>query len=82
MQTENVFLQKQRHDLKKLLYRKKADHIPSVYSWMTCCSFDTSQNKWNHYRGEDCMEKFCKDLRNQAIKIINYEKKKGNNTAN
>ena len=22
------------------------------------------------------MEKFCKDLRNQAIKIINYEKKK------
>ena len=29
----------------------------------------------NYYRGKDCVEKFCKDLREQAMKIINYEKK-------
>ena len=28
------------------------------------------------YRGEDCMKIFCKDLKDQATKIINYEKKK------
>ena len=38
--------------------------------------FDTSKNEWNHYRGEYCIEKFFKDLRNQGIKIINYKKKK------
>ena len=25
--------------------------------------------------GKDCMEKFCKDLRGHAVKIISYEKK-------
>ena len=39
------------------------------------CSFDKSKNKLNYYRGEDCMTKFCKDLREHATKIINYEKK-------
>ena len=29
----------------------------------------------NYYRGEDCMARFCKDLREHATKIINYEKK-------
>ena len=31
--------------------------------------------KINYYRGEDCMKKFCKDLRENAMKIINYGKK-------
>ena len=26
------------------------------------------------YRGNDCIEKFCKQLRDLATKIINYEK--------
>ena len=26
-------------------------------------------------QGKNCMEMFCKDLKNQAMKIINYEKK-------
>ena len=25
------------------------------------------------YRGRDCIEKFCKDLKELATKIINYE---------
>ena len=51
-------------------------HTPSGYSLFTYCSFDESKNKLNYYRGEDCMKKFCKDLRTHATKIINYERKK------
>ena len=45
-------------------------HTPSGYS------FDRTKNKLNHYRGKDCMKKYCKDLREHATKITNYEKKK------
>ena len=50
-------------------------HIPSVYSIFTSCSFDESKNKLNYYKGDDCMKKFCEDLREHATEIINYEKK-------
>ena len=50
-------------------------HTPSSYSLFTHCSFDKSKNKLNHYRGKYCMKHFCKDLREHATKIINYEKK-------
>ena len=59
-----------------LIQKKKAEHIPSGYSIVTCCSFDKSKNKQKYYRGKDCMIMFCKDLKKQAMKIINYEKKK------
>ena len=45
-------------------------HTPSGYS------FFKTKNKLDYYRGEGCMKKFCKDLREHATKIINYEKKK------
>ena len=51
-------------------------HIPSGYSIFTHCLFDQTKNKLNHYRGKDCMKKFCKDLREHATKISDYEKKK------
>ena len=54
---------------------KMNKHTPSGYSIFTHCSFDKSKSKLNYYRGEDCMTKFCKDLREHATKIINYEKK-------
>ena len=54
---------------------KKAEHEPSGYSLVTYCSFDKSKNEIKYYRGEDCMKMFCKDLKDQAMKIINYEKK-------
>ena len=50
-------------------------HTPPGYSIFTHCSFDKSKSKLTYYRGEDCMTKFCKDLREHATKIINYEKK-------
>ena len=63
-------------NLECLLRKMFVEHTPSGYSWITCCSFNESKNKQSYYRGKDCMEMFCKDLRNQAMKIINYEKKK------
>ena len=61
--------------LKNLIQKKKTKHLPSGYSLFTNCSFDATKNKLDCYKGEDCMEKFCKDLREHAMKIINYEKK-------
>ena len=51
-------------------------HTPSGYSIFTSFSFDELKNKLNYYRGKDCMKKFCKDLKEHATRIINYEKKK------
>ena len=51
-------------------------HTPSGYSLFTHCSFDKTKNKLDYYGGKDCMKKFCKNLRERATKIINYEKKK------
>ena len=59
----------------KNLLQKKAKHIPSGYSWITCFSFNESKNEQDYYRGKDCIEIFYKDLRDQEMKIINYEKK-------
>ena len=50
-------------------------HTPSGYSIFTHCLFDKSKNKLNYYRVEDCMKRFCKDLKEHATKIINCEKK-------
>ena len=51
-------------------------HTPSVYSIFTSCSFDESKNKINYYKGDDSMKTLCIDLRERAMKIINYEKKR------
>ena len=60
---------------KKFYTEKKAKHTPSSYSLFTNCSFGSAENKFDWYKGEDCMERFCKDLREHAMKINNYEKK-------
>ena len=59
----------------KFYTEKKATHKLSGYSIVTCSSFDKSRTECKYYRGEDCMKMFCKDLKDQAKKIINYEKK-------
>ena len=51
-------------------------HTPSGYSIFTHCSFGKSKNKLNYYRGKDCMKKFCKDLKEHAMRIMKHEKKK------
>ena len=32
-------------------------HTPSGYSLFTHCSFDTTKNKLDYYRGKNCLEK-------------------------
>ena len=51
-------------------------HILSGFSVFTHCSFDTTKNKLDYYRGEDCMKEFCKTLKKHAEKIIYWEKRK------
>ena len=55
--------------------QKKDKHTLPGYSWFTNCSFDKTKNKLDCYRIENCMERFCKDLRKHATKIIDYEEK-------
>ena len=54
---------------------KKTKHTRSGYSLFTNCSFDLTKNKIDCYKGEDCIERFCRELREHAVKIINSEKK-------
>ena len=60
---------------KSYIEKKQTKHTPSGYSLFTNCSFDATKNKLDCCKGRDCMERFCKDLRNHAMKIINYEEK-------
>ena len=39
-------------------------------------SFKIIESKHDVYRGKDCMKKFCEPLREHAIKIIYFKKKK------
>ena len=47
-------------------------YTPSGYSLFAHCSFDTTKNKLDYYRGKNCMKNFCLGLR---TKIIYHEKK-------
>ena len=58
----------------KSLTTKEKKHKAFGYSVYTHCSFDATKYKLRYYRGKDCMEKLCKDLKEHAIKTINYEK--------
>ena len=40
----------------------------------TISSFRSIENKHDVYRGSQCKEKFCKFLKEHAMKIINFKK--------
>ena len=54
---------------------KKAMHEACGYSLDLVSSFDLKQNKHSFYRGRDCIEIFCKDLKEYSTKIINFKEK-------
>ena len=60
---------------KILTQRKKVKHKPSGYAWCSICSFDETKNRRYFHRGKDCIEKFCKDLKELKTEIINLEEK-------
>ena len=39
------------------------------------CSFNEKENKLDYYWGKDCIEKFCKKIKERAMEIINYKKR-------
>ena len=63
------------HNPEKSSTTKINKHTPSGYSLFTHCSFDTTKNRLDYYRGKNCIKNFCLDLREHATKIINYERK-------
>ena len=42
----------------------------------TILSFKSTATKHDVYRGKDCIRKFCESLREHAMEIINFKKKK------
>ena len=53
---------------------KAGEDIPLDFS-MSTLSFISIENKQDVYRGKYCMKNFCKSLREQAMKIINFKRK-------
>ena len=64
------------NNFEKLSTTKINKHTPSGCSMFTHCSFDATKNNLDCYRGKDCVERFCKDLKEHKIKVISFEKKK------
>ena len=50
------------------------EHFACI-SISTISSFRTIENKYDVYRGSNCMKKFCQFLREHAIKKIAFKKK-------
>ena len=55
---------------------KVSKHIPSGFPMSTISSFRSIENKYDVYRGKDSMKKFCESLREPAVNIIDFKKKK------
>ena len=50
------------------MQKKKTKHTPSGYSIFTSYSFNATKTKLDCYKGEDFMERFCKDLKEHRKK--------------
>ena len=61
-------------DLKIIL--KICENIPCWYSMSSIWTFHNVENKHHVYKGENCMKRFCSSIREHAMKIINFKKKK------
>ena len=55
---------------------RKAIHEPFGYSLDLVCSFDSKEDKNSFYRGDDCIKKFCSELKELVTKLVNYEQKR------
>ena len=75
---ELVFLPEKRSTChnkpKKSSTTKLNKHTASGYSLFTYCAFYNTKNMVDYYRDQNCLKKFCKDLKKHAEKIINCKK--------
>ena len=63
------------NDLKNSYTEKKTKHKPSGHTWFSICSFDDTKNRRYFCRKKDCIENFCKDLKELGTEITNVEEK-------
>ena len=56
--------------------KRNAIHEICGYSLNLVRSYDSNKNIYSFYRGTDCAKKLCKDLKDQAMEIINFKEKK------
>ena len=64
---------------KNLSTKKLGEHTPSSFSIFKLSSFKSIENKRDVYRGKDCMKNFSESLRETAVEIIIFKKKKNIN---
>ena len=64
------------NNLEKSYIEKKSKHTSSGYSLFTSCSLDATKTILDCYKGEDWVERFCKDLKEYTMNMIDYEIKK------
>ena len=64
------------YNSEKLSTTKVGEHIPCRYSMSMIWPFDGIENNHNVNGGQDCIKKFFEFLRADAMKKINFEKKK------
>ena len=56
--------------------QKVKKHIPTDFPMSKILSFKNIENNHDVYRDKDCMKQFCESLREYAMKITNFKKKK------
>ena len=54
---------------------RKAIHKPCGYSLGLVYSFDSKEDKHSFYSGNDCIKKFCDEIKELGTKVANYEQK-------
>ena len=59
-----------------LFKTKVVKYIPLGFSMSTISSLKSIESKHDVYRGKVCVKRFCESLKEQAMKIINFKKKK------
>ena len=61
--------------LKIHLQQKQVNIFHHIFQCLQYCN-KSIENKHHVYRGKDCMKKFCDSLREHAIEIMRFKKKK------
>ena len=67
--------QSYQNNYEKSYTERKAKYEPSDYSLSLICSFDATKNRHYFYRGKDCIENFCKKIKELGREMINYKEK-------
>ena len=55
---------------------KLGEHILSCFSMSKISSFKSMENKYDVYRANDCMKRFCESLKEHTMEIITFKRKK------